>query len=103
MYICLYMYLHTYVYVYVDMSNIFILLFLYFSLTKPLVSCRRILKQYSAIIAKKISTAINSSVNDHCVKSVKIWRFFWSVFSCSRARKNSVFGHFSCSGFLNQM
>ena len=40
----------------------------------------------------------------HCVKSVQIWIFFWSVFSVSlriqsecgkiRTRKNSVFGHF---------
>ena len=40
----------------------------------------------------------------HCVKSVQIRRFFWSVFSCIqpeyrkiRTRKNSVFGHFSRS------
>ena len=43
-------------------------------------------------------------VNEHCVKSVHIQSFFWSVFSCIRAeyrkirtRKNSVFGHFSRS------
>ena len=37
----------------------------------------------------------------HCVKSVQIRSFFWSVFSCIRTeygkirtRKNSVFGHF---------
>ena len=33
----------------------------------------------------------------HCVKSVQIWSFFWSVFSCIRTRKKSVFGHFSRS------
>ena len=40
----------------------------------------------------------------HCVKSVQIRSFFWSVFSCIQskyrnipARKNSAFGHFSCS------
>ena len=40
----------------------------------------------------------------HCVKSVQIWSYFWSVFSCIRAeykkiwtRKISVFWHFSCS------
>ena len=42
----------------------------------------------------------------HCVKSVQIWNFFWSIFSCIRSlsgyrkirtRKNFVFGHFSCS------
>ena len=38
----------------------------------------------------------------HCVKSVQIWSFFWSVFSliwteCRkiRTRKKSIFGHFS--------
>ena len=42
----------------------------------------------------------------HCVKSVQIRSFFWSVFSCIRTkygdllRKNSVFGHFSCSDLL---
>ena len=41
----------------------------------------------------------------HCVKSVKIRSFVWSVFSCIqsvyrkiRTRKNCVFGHFSHSG-----
>ena len=49
---------------------------------------------------------------EHCVKSVQIRSFFWSVFSCIRieyrkirTRKYSVFGHFSPSGrflkFLN--
>ena len=40
----------------------------------------------------------------HCVKSVQIRSFFWSVFSCIRTeyrkirtRKNSVLGHFSRS------
>ena len=42
----------------------------------------------------------------HCVKSVRIRSFFWSVFSCIqseyrkiRTRKNSVFGHFSRSDY----
>ena len=33
----------------------------------------------------------------HCMKTVQIWSFFWSVFFCIRTRKNSVFGHFSRS------
>ena len=40
----------------------------------------------------------------HCVKSVQIRSYFWSVFSCIRpecrkkkTRNNSVFGHFSSS------
>ena len=38
----------------------------------------------------------------HCVKSVQVWSFFWSVFSCIQTeygdlRRNSVFGHFSRS------
>ena len=39
-----------------------------------------------------------------CVKSVQVWSFFWSIFSCIqsgyrkiRTRENPVFGHFSCS------
>ena len=49
------------------------------------------------------------SLNDeivHCVKSVQIRSFFWSVFSCIRTEyrkirtgKNSVFGHFLRSEF----
>ena len=34
----------------------------------------------------------------HCVKSIQMQSFFWSVFSCIRIRKNSVSGHFSRSG-----
>ena len=34
----------------------------------------------------------------HCVKSIQIRSFFWSIFSCIRTRKNSVFAHFSGSG-----
>ena len=39
-----------------------------------------------------------------CVKSVQVWSFFWSIFSCIqsgyrkiRTRENPVFGYFSCS------
>ena len=46
-------------------------------------------------------------INGHCGKGVQIRRFFWSVFFCIcteyggiRTRKNSVFGHFLCSGLL---
>ena len=56
------------------------------------------------------------SVNDavlirrwHCVKSVQIRSFFWSIFSCIRTeymkirtRKNSVFGYFSRTGCLSE-
>ena len=34
---------------------------------------------------------------NHCLKSVQIRSFFWSVLSCIRTRKDSVFGHFSRS------
>ena len=44
----------------------------------------------------------------HCVKSVHIRSFFWSVFSCIRTeyrkirvRKNSVFGQFLTQGLRN--
>ena len=52
----------------------------------------------------KIRSLYPKSQYRHCVKSVQIWSFFWSVFSCIqgeyrkiRTRKNSVFGHFSRS------
>ena len=48
----------------------------------------------SSNLIKKISP--NPEVL-HCVKSIQIRRFFWSVFSCIRTRKNFVFGHFSRS------
>ena len=35
--------------------------------------------------------------HSHCVESVQIRSYFWSVFSCVRTRNNSVFGHFSHS------
>ena len=45
----------------------------------------------------------------HCVKSVQIRSYFWSVFCCIRAeyrkiqtRNKSVFGHFSCSAGLSR-
>ena len=58
---------------------------------------------------------IHWDYDSHCVKSVQIRSFFWSVFSCIRiehrkvrTRKNSVFGHFSSnewylSGFLQNL
>ena len=33
----------------------------------------------------------------HCVKSVQIQSYFWSVFSLIRTKNNFIFGHFSCS------
>ena len=43
-------------------------------------------------------------INPHCVKSIQIRSYFWSLFSCIqseyrkiRARNNSLFGHFSRS------
>ena len=46
-------------------------------------------------------------IHVHCVKTIQIRRFFWSVFSCIwteyrkiRTRKNSVFGHFLRSAIL---
>ena len=40
----------------------------------------------------KAATCITCSGNLHCVKSVQIRSFFWSVFSHIRSRKNSEFG-----------
>ena len=52
-------------------------------------------------------TARRWKFNIHCVKSVQIRSFFWSVFPCIRTeyrklrtRKNSAYGHFSRSYFL---
>ena len=51
----------------------------------------------------------NKTVLGHCVKSVQIRSFFWSVFTYIRteiqmqkirSRKNSVFGHFSRSSCM---
>ena len=46
----------------------------------------------------------------HCLKSVQIRSFFWSVFSCfqseytkMRTRNNSVFGHFSHSAHISDL
>ena len=36
----------------------------------------------------------NDTVFMHCVKSVPIRSYFWSVFFCIRTRNKSVFGHF---------
>ena len=48
--------------------------------------------------------------NFHSVKSVQIQSYFWSVFSCVwteykniRTRRNSIFGHFSCSILLEKL
>ena len=45
----------------------------------------------------------------HCVKSVQIRSYFWSIFSCIRTeyrkirtRNNSAFGHFSRIGWLRK-
>ena len=50
-----------------------------------------------------------SGMITHCVKSVQIRSYFWSVFSCIRieyrkirTRNNSVFGHFSRSVYLKK-
>ena len=37
----------------------------------------------------------------YCVKSVPILGFSWSEYGKIRTRKNSVFGHFSCSASSN--
>ena len=43
----------------------------------------------------------------HCVKSIQIWNFFWSLFSCIQSEyrkiptRSSAFGHFSRSDYLN--
>ena len=44
--------------------------------------------------------SVCSSYYSHWAKNVQILSFFWSVSSCIRTRKNSVFGHFSRSECL---
>ena len=39
----------------------------------------------------------------HCVKSVQIRIYFWSVFSCIRTRNNTLFGPLSRSGSCNHV
>ena len=55
-------------------------------------------------ITIKVDVSPQVQKNIYCMKSIQIWSFFWSVFSCIwteyrkiRNRKNSVFGHFSRS------
>ena len=45
------------------------------------------------ILIKLFIVLQKNPVHLHCVKRVQIRSFFWSVFSCIRNRKNSVFGH----------
>ena len=54
---------------------------------------------------KKIFIFVSFLCNEHCMKSVKIRSFFWSVFSCIQSefrkiqtRKKSIFRHFWRSG-----
>ena len=56
---------------------------------------------FKCLVVEKICLECSCRVN-HCVKSVQTRSFFWSVFSCIRTRKNSVFGHFSCSERLTR-
>ena len=42
---------------------------------------------------------LGKPTQNHCVKSVQIRSYFWSVFSCIRTRNKSVFGHFSRSEY----
>ena len=52
---------------------------------------------YGYCIHLVVKLVIQGFRENHCVKSVQIRSFFWSVFSCIRTRKDSVFGHFSRS------
>ena len=64
-------------------------------------------KEFGAIITKhnliqkRPDIRFGPGLKSHCVKSVQIWSFFWSIFSCIwteyRKIKNSVFGDFSRS------
>ena len=57
-------------------------------------------KLWPCIVVKGYLGPCQTSILEfHWVKSVQKRSFLWSVFSCFRARKNSVFGHFSRSVF----
>ena len=72
-----------------------------------LSSCIRMLLKACQMFVTFIYPYANGFANttfSHCVKSVQLRSFFWSVISCIRTeyrklqtRKNSVFGHFSRS------
>ena len=60
-----------------------------------------ILSETKYITALSFSTRLTSISEMHCVKSVRIRSYFWSVFCCIQSelrktwiRNNSVFGHF---------
>ena len=61
----------------------------------------------SSIFLKKLPQIDNCINVNHCVKSVQIRSYFWSLFSCIRTecrkirtRNNSVFGQFSRSEYF---
>ena len=66
---------------------------------------RKVVNDYDhCSIMRFYSSKKNIITVKHCVKSVQVWSFFWSVFSSIqseyrkiRTRRNPVFGHFSCS------
>ena len=65
---------------------------------------KMIFLKYLTTLTEKNCLKLTQVSTRHCVKSVQIQSYFWSVFSCIRTeyrkirtRNNSVFGHFSCS------
>ena len=50
--------------------------------TEPAVSSRNLVKIF--LVFLKLIFLKNMLINGHCVKSVQIRSFFWSVFSCIR-------------------
>ena len=61
----------------------------------------------SSIFLKKLPQIDNCINVNHCVKSLQIRSYFWSLFSCIRTecrkirtRNNSVFGQFSRSEYF---
>ena len=44
--------------------------------------------------AASVQLIIDSSLFQHCLKSVQIWSFFWSVFSCIRTEYSSNTGKY---------
>ena len=75
----------------------FLCCYLFLFICKEYNLPNRFLEKQFGIIYCIFYRVNNCYLIQHCVKSVQIRSFFWSVFSCIRTRKNSIFGHFSRS------
>ena len=71
-------------------------IFLEHPLLLAIISLISVVTESKDLISKLLNFLICKLTSElHCLKSVYIRSFFWSVFSRIRSRKNSVFGYFS--------